>query len=1473
MKKTFSILLVLAMLISCFSMISFTANAAEDTNYVGKKITFTEDKTTAWVRTSVAGLTGYADGTHTLSYTVFNNGETAVRVSMFLQRGWDYFNSTDGGLTTIPAGEYATLTYKFTVTDGNIVGTSITDALSTATLRFDIKAVADGLGVIPAGTEIYIKYNGADDRAREINQATDATIKREDVTELPEKGKKVVSNTAVDHYLYSRLNAGLTSLVEGTHEIKFIVYNPNSYDIKVNFYLQNNWSGFSSTYATGTNKVLKAGTKEIFTATYTVTNGAVGTLTDATLLYVRLDVYNEKGNQTDGIPNGVTYYVQPYNDAAEYAYGKLTGVTHYYANGETKPTPTPSCTVSNVIFPDVDFVYKTVDNGDVENGTTNWGTFSGGTIATTTDTKSGTGNAIKFTPTANRWSTPTFQVQNAILQDNEASLGGSGAGTYIVTFDAKASKEYQGNPTIGASKQHKTAAQVAEICGGAASDYVQTYTTASTVTIGTEWNTYTSTFKISEKYVNTIKAMYNAGKTDVYQLDFRFDASNLSYKTEQNIELYLDNVKISFYEESSEPVGIVYTTTSEQTNPWLISKSSGNQFTTSDISDGKVTFKKYVFNESDVDLQFTFKFQVTDSNGWSTPTGASSTAFLVERNSGAWIEATVPVDANNQVATSVGTFDVTKLFIRFSFSGTVPAGIKFVLACDADEAAALDLGLSSLNTCFTKALTYDMKYTKYPEAGDKYVDPDFHVSGAFGDHMVLQRDRLVPVWGVSTDIGKEVTVTFAGQTKKTTVASDGKWTVTLDEMSANKTGQEMVITCNGKTQTLKDILIGDVFMVGGQSNAEKTLGACGTVYSDDFKTALVESGEGNIRFFRQGKSDTTVDKTVWDTPQYEPVNGNYWTTESVFRINQFSAIGVFFAHKLYDSIDVPVGMVMVASGGSPLSQLMSAEASAEANYTRYENGIPVSAMYNALMAPFINMSFKGMLFYQGESEMGLAISDYGKYNEYLKIYVEDLREKNGYDFSFYNVQLSSHVTTQWTGICEQRAVQFDGIKMIDNAGLVVSMDQGFRSTDSDFAHPNYKKPVGDRLGALALYMDYGIGDPNYVLSPEPVSAVKTDKGIVVNFKNVGDGLKRIGQHETLSGFRAMTGARTYVSVEAEIISKNAVLIKTNGVNGVIGVAYGIEELAFADYPEGNGDLKYVANLGNSSDLPCFTFKMTDIEEEKIIGAQTNIGADLTLNFHSNAQGEMKIYHEGNEITVNGVLDSATGNYVYMYEGINPQCMGDTISSELWVDGVKVDEKADYSIATYCDNIYNTYNADSQISAEETKMLNLLADMLDFGAEAQKHMGYKTDSLMNSYDWIEEYKTEFKAPESDKTATQTTMDGYKIKSAGLHIDNYISIYLKPEVASWENVSIKVNNGVDKIYTEADLVNGVIYLDDLTSTQYGLVHNIELQVNGTTVQTLTYSANSYIASKYNGANSGIVQAIGRYGASAKKLQAAN
>ncbi len=469
----------------------------------------------------------------------------------------------------------------------------------------------------------------------------------------------------------------------------------------------------------------------------------------------------------------------------------------------------------------------------------------------------------------------------------------------------------------------------------------------------------------------------------------------------------------------------------------------------------------------------------------------------------------------------------------------------------------------------------------------------FTVSGAIGNDMVLQRDAKNKIWGWSEQIGEKITVTFKGATVEATVNENGEWLATLPEMAVDKAENDLTVTMGDFTKTFTGILVGDVYLIGGQSNAEKDLASCGKAYTSDEIKAWIEEAGDMIRYFDQGKTDATAKPSVMDTPQKDVIKGKKWKKETLSTAKSFSAMGFFFAHKIVRDADVPVGLISVASGGSPVSQLMSKEASEKAQYFRYENNIPVSGMYNALMHPFINTSIKAMLYYQGESEMGLAKSDYGKYNEYVNVYVEDLREKMNQDFPFYYVQLSSHVTDKWDGINEQRAVQFDGLEVIENSGMVVSMDQGFRPSngDTDYAHPNYKKPVGDRLADLALCRLYGIGDESYVTSPMPEYAYVTDQGVVVKFKNVGDGLKRLGQHETLSGFKIDLGVNKR-NVEAEIISKDEVLLKEDRVaNQVKNVIYGIEHLAFVDYPEGNGDLKYVANLGNSNDLPAPTFRI------------------------------------------------------------------------------------------------------------------------------------------------------------------------------------------------------------------------------------------------------------------------------------------
>ncbi len=477
------------------------------------------------------------------------------------------------------------------------------------------------------------------------------------------------------------------------------------------------------------------------------------------------------------------------------------------------------------------------------------------------------------------------------------------------------------------------------------------------------------------------------------------------------------------------------------------------------------------------------------------------------------------------------------------------------------------------------------------------AEEEFAFAGALGNDMVLQRDAEINIWGTGKK-GESVTVTFKSSTVNTTVGDDGKWSVKLPAQEKDKNENTLTAESGGKSITLTGILVGDVYLLGGQSNAEKLLVSCGTEYKKADKEALINRDENMIRYFAQGRNDATAKPEAMATPQENPLKGKKWKKEKLSTANNFSAMGFFFAHQVAHEADVPVGVIMVASAGSPVSQLMSAEASKKSGYDKYENNIPVSGMYNALMHPFINMTVKGMLYYQGESEQGLAKSNYGIYNVYVKTYVEDLREKMQQNFPFYYVQLSSHGgdgLKSWSGIAEQRAVQFDGLKVIENSGMIVSMDMGYLPGQSDWAHPDKKQPVGERLAALVLARDYGIGDEEQVTSPMPDYAYKTDEGTVIHFTHVAGGLKKIGSYEKLTGFKALLANGSKQNVEAEIINANEVLLKTNGISNMTGVGYALEELAFTEIDD---DTKYIANLGNGNGLPAPTFKWQSVLTSK-----------------------------------------------------------------------------------------------------------------------------------------------------------------------------------------------------------------------------------------------------------------------------------
>ncbi|MBQ6533763.1 MAG: acetyl esterase, partial [Opitutales bacterium] len=153
----------------------------------------------------------------------------------------------------------------------------------------------------------------------------------------------------------------------------------------------------------------------------------------------------------------------------------------------------------------------------------------------------------------------------------------------------------------------------------------------------------------------------------------------------------------------------------------------------------------------------------------------------------------------------------------------------------------------------------------------------------FSDNMLLQRGAPVKIWG-KADAGAKVEVAFAGQKKSTKAGADGKWSVFLDKMQADKTPREMTVSENGKvSKTVKNILVGEVWIAGGQSNMGFTLKNC-----DDAKKHIAASANPLIRYFSQNTASMSK------KPREDSLNGK-WTECAPEASPNYSGVAYFFA--------------------------------------------------------------------------------------------------------------------------------------------------------------------------------------------------------------------------------------------------------------------------------------------------------------------------------------------------------------------------------------------------------------------------------------------------------------------------------------------------------------------------------------------------------------------------------------------------
>lgn len=388
---------------------------------------------------------------------------------------------------------------------------------------------------------------------------------------------------------------------------------------------------------------------------------------------------------------------------------------------------------------------------------------------------------------------------------------------------------------------------------------------------------------------------------------------------------------------------------------------------------------------------------------------------------------------------------------------------------------------------------------------------DLAVSAYWQDHMVLQRGKKITVWGKDA-AGRTVTVSFAGQTANATTGADGFWETTFSQPFAlSATPQTLTIADSANESiTLSDVLVGDVFLAGGQSNMDRRLD-----YKDFHEPQSVKDfcrDDDGIRFIRIARSaENATSEKLFDLPPIKPVDdtikyfgeGFDWApaTMNGAASNKYhvSSVALNFAHYIRRANaekgqNIPIGIIHASSGGSAIREWIAPSVLSANGYQTYgSTGSSDGWYWNNMMAPILRAKFRAVLWYQGCTDAAMKADDYKKLMDVL---VKDRRDRwgeNG-DLPFYAVQIGApnYAAGSGTiGLDQYPAPTEDDVghnyvrvreaqrlwNMSDTGthGLVTIVDcVDCLSTGS--LHPTDKNFVGRRLSLLARRDIYGETD-------------------------------------------------------------------------------------------------------------------------------------------------------------------------------------------------------------------------------------------------------------------------------------------------------------------------------------------------------------------------------------------------------------
>ena len=410
--------------------------------------------------------------------------------------------------------------------------------------------------------------------------------------------------------------------------------------------------------------------------------------------------------------------------------------------------------------------------------------------------------------------------------------------------------------------------------------------------------------------------------------------------------------------------------------------------------------------------------------------------------------------------------------------------------------------------------------------------PELRVPSIFTNHMVLQRNQPVVVWGRARE-GSKVSVTLGRESAVTEASDTGEWQVALQAREASSTPVAMTVSSGDETEQISDILVGDVWIGSGQSNMEWPLAS--TQGGQEYISA---ANHPLVRLFH-------VPKVQANAPAGD-INAA-WKECTPANVPRFSAVLYHFGSRLQADLSVPLGLINSSWGGSPIEPWTV-------------TGTGSGKMYNAMIAPLARFPITGCIWYQGETNVirknGLEYA--GKMSDLI----EGWRQHWGKDMPFYFVQIApwsgaKYEAGQLPALWEAQAAT---LKM-PHTGMAVVTDLVDNISD---IHPRNKHDVGDRLALWALAKKYG-KDSEY---SGPLFQRVTIEGdsARVSFAHA-DGLKsRDGK--PLNEFQVAGADGMFLPATARI-DGDSVLVRAEGVTPVT-VQFGWHKLAKPNLVNGAG---------------------------------------------------------------------------------------------------------------------------------------------------------------------------------------------------------------------------------------------------------------------------------------------------------------